>query len=161
MIPSYHTRNTMTVHADAKEPSSLLPLHAMPPTELALPALSATPDEVRRFLVTSQRKLTPQHAEIIARSWTIGSGNEVRTYCIAMYQRIFGLENGSILFTDIHRIIWANKVKVQEAKNLNLKKSKWAELRDRTGKLHVVFSPGILNKTDIKQAYGSQTWSSW
>lgn len=79
-------------------------------TPLTLPEAAATPDVVREFLVqllVSQRKLPLDHARRIAARWTMGSGRELWIYSPAMYNTIFGAEDGWVLYKDV-RVLYSN-----------------------------------------------------
>lgn len=139
-LRNHHSRHNMPAHESAKGTEAVLPLYTVSRRELVLPAHSATPDKVRRFLVellTTKRKLKPHHAESIAELWSIGSGNELRNYCASMYQRVFGYEDGSILFTDVQQLIWTHK---REERKGSMRKSKWSQFRDRKGRLRAVLT---------------------
>lgn len=87
-----------------------------PPT---LPEATATPDVVREFLVrllVSQRKLSLDHARRIAARWNMGSGRELWIYSPAMYNTIFGAEDGWVLYKD---------VRVLHSQTQNAKKGFW------------------------------------
>jgi hypothetical protein len=81
------------------------------------PTKKASPDEVRQFLarlLTSQRGLPEDHIRRAVAKWTVGSGQELRSYSPAMYLDIFGLEDGWIIYSEVKLCIY--KEKDREAK---------------------------------------------
>lgn len=84
-------------------------------TPLALPEATATPDVVREFLVrilVNQRSLPVDQARRIAARWNMGSGRELWIYSPAMYNTIFGPEDGWVLYKDVKVLHY----KTQQAK---------------------------------------------
>lgn len=77
---------------------------------LVLPEASATPDEVRDFLVRlliTNRSLPVDQARRISARWTMGSGRELWIYSPQMYNTIFGPEDGWVLYKDV-KVLYHN-----------------------------------------------------
>ncbi|GAB1731668.1 hypothetical protein NU195Hw_g4712t1 [Hortaea werneckii] len=80
----------------------------------ALPASTASPDEVRQFIMhilVSRRQLPTDHARRVAARWTVGSGLELRTYSPSMYLELFGSEDGWILYKEVKLMMHAESKK--------------------------------------------------
>jgi len=79
---------------------------------ITLPAATATPDVVRDFLVrilVNNRSLPLDQARRIAARWNMGSGRELWIYNPAMYNTIFGAEDGWILYKDVKVLYYKTK----------------------------------------------------
>jgi hypothetical protein len=78
------------------------------------PSKKATPDEVRDFitrLLINQRGLPQDYVRRAAAKWTIGSGQELRSYSPSMYLDIFGREDGWIIFREVKLCIYREQEK--------------------------------------------------
>lgn len=68
---------------------------------MSLPKESATPSEVRIFLSALMRSC-PNFGETdnvnLCEKWTVGGGHELRSYTLKMYQDIFGVQEGWVLY---------------------------------------------------------------
>jgi len=96
---------------DSRSEEEMLPLyteshiHREADDPMKAPNEDATPDQVRDFifeLLTTKRNLHVDHARRIAAKWTIGNGKEMRTYPPSMYGKIFGFEDGWIVYKEVH-----------------------------------------------------------
>lgn len=82
---------------------------------ITLPAATATPDVVRDFLVrilVNHRSLPLDQARRISARWNMGSGRELWIYSPAMYNTIFGPEDGWVLYKDVKLLYY----KTEQAK---------------------------------------------
>ncbi|KAM0717302.1 hypothetical protein Q7P37_007154 [Cladosporium fusiforme] len=73
------------------------------------PEEDATPEQVREFLIcllVAERGLALDHCQDIAARWTIGKGQELRSYPPAMYLEIFGREDGWIVYREVKLCIY-------------------------------------------------------
>lgn len=80
--------------------------------ELTPPDKSATPDEVREFLVHLMQvrgSLGLDHARRIAARWTVGTGQELRSYPVAMYRDLFGAEDGWAVFKQVRTLCYTRE----------------------------------------------------
>ncbi|KAI5268134.1 hypothetical protein E4T47_07869 [Aureobasidium subglaciale] len=92
---------------DSSEPGDeeSLPLYqpsASP--KLAPPDAEATPNEVREFLeklLIENRGLKQEQAKDVAAKWTLGTGRDLVKYPVAMYNEIFGLEAGWMVYKEV------------------------------------------------------------
>ncbi|KAE8146125.1 hypothetical protein BDV25DRAFT_144003 [Aspergillus avenaceus] len=69
-----------------------------------LPAQSASPEEVRRYIIqtlTSKHLTDEKFAEESARSWRVGRGVELHDADLAYFQAIFGVDVGLCLFRSV------------------------------------------------------------
>lgn len=85
-----------------------------------LPSPSATPTEVRVFLSDLLRN-SPQFTETdvdrLIERWTVGSGWELRTYTPAVWQTIFGMQEGWVLYREIRsRVLQSQQRPIQMIK---------------------------------------------
>lgn len=93
--------------------------------QVALPEKEAMPEQVREFLeqlLVNERGLAIDHSQRIAARWTIGKGNEVRSYPPAMYLETFGREDGWIVYREVKLCIYREEH--QKKKDL-AKKAGW------------------------------------
>lgn len=70
--------------------------HDVSEHDLTPPADKATPDEVRDYLVAILRARGSglDYARRVAAKWSMGTGQELRSYPTQMYKDIFGPEEG-------------------------------------------------------------------
>lgn len=69
-----------------------------------LPPRNASPEQVRDYinqLLTTKRNLPNDELASIAARWTVGSGQELRSYSPSMYFQVFGYEDGWIVFHEV------------------------------------------------------------
>lgn len=72
---------------------------------MQLPKDSTTPREVRQFLhflLTTKREISDADAHEIASLWSAGHGYQLRTYDKPMFQQIFGVEYGCVIWEDLN-----------------------------------------------------------
>ena len=72
---------------------------------MQLPEDTATPRGVRkflRFLLATKREISDSHALLIAGLWTVGDGYELRAYSKPMFQQLFGVEYGRVIWDDLN-----------------------------------------------------------
>ena len=71
-------------------------------SELQLPEDTASPGEVRDFLVRilQARSIDLDLAQRIASRWTVGTGRELKSYTVGMYRDIFA-EEGWVIYKDV------------------------------------------------------------
>ncbi|KEQ75191.1 hypothetical protein M436DRAFT_42009 [Aureobasidium namibiae CBS 147.97] len=84
------------------------------PAELTAPNDTASPDEVRSFLVqllVQNRKLHPDHARRIASKWNLGTGRELLSYTPSLYAEIFGLEDAWMVYKEAKVFILTQRKK--------------------------------------------------
>jgi hypothetical protein len=68
------------------------------------PAPEASPEQIRAYLthlLTTKRKLPEDYVRPVVANWKLGSGQELRSYSPAMYLRIFGHEDGWIIYREV------------------------------------------------------------
>jgi hypothetical protein len=68
------------------------------------PPPEASPAQIRTYLthlLTTKRKLPEDYIRLVVANWKLGSGQELRSYSPAMYLRIFGHEDGWIIYREV------------------------------------------------------------
>jgi len=109
----------------ASDEEHLLPTYEQfqatePQASDTLPEETATPDQIRHFLVqllAAKRGISVDHAQRIASKWTISSGKELRSYPPLMYTEIFGREDGYIVYREVKTLIYQAEIdKLNEEK---------------------------------------------
>lgn len=85
-------------------------------TRVILPPPAATPNEIRQFLVTllvSTRHLEIAVARRIANQWTLGTGQDLRSYPFQLFREIFaGEEEAWVIFKEV-RLLMSSEEKIQ------------------------------------------------
>lgn len=79
-----------------------------------LPDPKASPDAVRDYLttlLTEKRNLQIDHVRRVVSKWTVGTGQELRSYPPAMYLNLFGREDGWMVYKEVKLIILRAKAK--------------------------------------------------
>jgi hypothetical protein len=79
-----------------------------------LPSVNATPDEVRDFitrLLVNRRGFPQDHVRRAVAKWTVGSGQELRSYSPSMYLDLFGREDGWIIYREVKLCIYREQNK--------------------------------------------------
>lgn len=74
------------------------PTHPIP-----TPPPNASPEQIRTYLshlLTTKRRLPEEYVLPVVANWKLGSGQELRSYSPAMYLRIFGHEDGWIIYRE-------------------------------------------------------------
>jgi len=92
----------------------------------ALPEDTATPDQIRDFLVqllTTKREISVDHARRIASKWTISSGKELRTFPPLMYMEIFGREDGYIVYREVKTLVHQREIDEKKQKKHSISES--------------------------------------
>ena len=88
--------------------------------ELRSPHSKADAAEVRKYLqhVLRERGFSQDKAERIAAKWTVGTGRELRTYTVSMYQHIFGHdeEGWAVYIAAKSQIGWEDLAKLPSAR---------------------------------------------
>lgn len=85
-------------------------------SDIPTPTPEASPEEVRAYLaclLTTKRKVPDDDAHRIVSPWRIGSGQEMRSYSPAMYLKVFGDEQGWILYREVQLAMSREQVKNQ------------------------------------------------
>lgn len=85
-------------------------------SDIPNPTPEASSEEVRAYLASlliSKRKVSDNDADRIVSPWRIGSGQEMRSYSPAMYLKVFGDEQGWILYREIQLAMSREQVKNQ------------------------------------------------
>lgn len=109
--PPFHSSRSNNGNDDSEE---MLPLYTemharhSASDSITPPAATATPDQVRDFIVellTTTRGLHIDHARRVAARWTLGNGQEMRAYPPWMYRDIFGFEDGWIVYKEVHVVL--------------------------------------------------------
>lgn len=108
----------------ASDEEHLLPTYEQfqstePKASDTLPEETATPDQIRHFLVqllTAKRRISFDHASRIASKWTISSGKELRSYPFLMYTEIFGREDGYIVYKEVKTIVYQAEIDEKKEK---------------------------------------------
>jgi hypothetical protein len=80
--------------------------HDQPNTaqHISTPSPEASPEQIRTYLshlLITKRKLPEDYVRPIVANWKLGSGQELRSYSPAMYLRIFGHEDGWIIYREV------------------------------------------------------------
>lgn len=78
------------------------------------PSVNATPDEVRDFitrLLIKRRGLPQDHVRRAVAKWTIGSGQELRSYSPSMYLDFFGREDGWTIYCEVKLCMYCEQNK--------------------------------------------------
>jgi hypothetical protein len=89
----------------------------------ALPDETATPDQIRDFLVqllTTKRGISVEHAQSIASKWTISGGKELRSYPPLMYTDIFGREDGYIVYREVKTLVYQREIDEKKQKKVSV-----------------------------------------
>ena len=71
---------------------------------LSTPAPEASPEQIRAYLshvLITKRKLPEDYVRPVVARWQLGSGQELRSYSPAMYLRVFGHEDGWIIYREV------------------------------------------------------------
>lgn len=71
---------------------------------VSTPAPEASPEQIRAYLshlLMTKRKLPEDYVRPVVARWQLGSGQELRSYSPAMYLRIFGHEDGWIIYREV------------------------------------------------------------
>ena len=72
--------------------------------KISTPSPEASPEQIRTYLfhlLITKRKLPEDYVRPIVANWKLGSGQELRSYSPAMYLRIFGHEDGWIIYREV------------------------------------------------------------
>ena len=72
--------------------------------QISTPSPEASPEQIRNYLshlLITKRKLPEDYVRPIVANWKLGSGQELRSYSPAMYLRIFGHEDGWIIYREV------------------------------------------------------------
>ena len=72
--------------------------------QISTPPPEASPEHIRAYLshlLITKRKLPEDYVRPIVANWKLGSGQELRSYSPAMYLRIFGYEDGWIIYREV------------------------------------------------------------
>jgi len=72
--------------------------------KISTPSPEASPEQIRTYLfhlLTTKRKLPEDYVRPVVANWKLGSGQELRSYSPAMYLRIFGHEDGWIIYREV------------------------------------------------------------
>jgi hypothetical protein len=72
--------------------------------QTSTPSPEASPEQIRTYLfhlLITKRKLPEDYVRPIVANWKLGSGQELRSYSPAMYLRIFGHEDGWIIYREV------------------------------------------------------------
>jgi len=72
---------------------------------MQLPSDTDTPRAVRRFLhflITTKREISDADAHEIANLWTAGHGYKLRTYDKPMFEQLFGVGHGCVIWDDLN-----------------------------------------------------------
>jgi len=72
--------------------------------QISTPSPDASPEEIRTYLtylLTTKRKIPEDYVRPVVANWKLGSGQELRSYSPAMYLRIFGHEDGWIIYREV------------------------------------------------------------
>lgn len=79
--------------------------------EVKLPAVEATPEEIREYFIQVLRKrgIDLERAKSLAAKWTLGSGKELRDYSQEMFTGIFGAEEGYVIHSDLQPLVQKEK----------------------------------------------------
>jgi hypothetical protein len=71
---------------------------------ISTPPPEASPEQIRTYLthlLVTKRKLSDGYVSSVVANWKLGSGQELRSYSPAMYLRIFGHEDGWIIYREV------------------------------------------------------------
>jgi hypothetical protein len=99
----------LTIMDSAKDQEPLLSEEETPDQQnasqhISTPPPEASPEQIRTYLtclLTTKRKLPEDYVRPVVANWKIGSGQELRSYSPAMYLRIFGHEDGWIIYREV------------------------------------------------------------
>jgi hypothetical protein len=87
---------------------------------VTLPSETATPEQVREFLVQlliAKRSFSDAHACRIASEWKLAGGKELRTYGPSWYRDFFGRgEEGLIVFKEVKTLVYQRELDERKAK---------------------------------------------
>ena len=99
-----------------------------PEVTVTLPNDTATPEQVRAFLVqllTTKRGLPEAQARRIANKWTTSSGKDLLTYGPSWYTYFFGRENGCIVFKEVKTLVYQQELDERNARSIWIRTWTW------------------------------------
>lgn len=93
------------------------------PAELEPPGKTASPNEVRKYIVSllQRRDMDLKQATQISTKWRLGTGEELREYDRHAYTLIFGLEDGWAIHKDVRAGLAPEDARIAEKKKQALK----------------------------------------
>lgn len=101
---------------------------AAPVASIVLPGETATPQQVRDFLVRlmiAKRNIPDSRAQLIASKWTIAAGKELRTYGVSRYTKLFGPADGCTVYKEVKTLVYQQELDERKAKNFWICNRAW------------------------------------
>lgn len=96
----------------------------------SLPESKANPDEVRDYLTSlliEKRNLHIDHVRRIVSKWTVGTGQELRSYPPQMYLDLFGREDGWMVYKEVKLVEMREKAEKTKPGERAHTQSKWTQ----------------------------------
>lgn len=96
----------------------------------SLPESKANPDEVRDYLTSlliEKRNLHIDHVRRIVSRWTVGTGQELRSYPPQMYLDLFGREDGWMVYKEVKLVEMREKAEKTKPGERAHTQSKWTQ----------------------------------